>query len=146
MTKPVNLPDEGGDMSELRNRSLRGPLVAILTAMLAVWSGSASAASDQEVQQLEARVAELEALVRQLANGQNMQRQELATFDLVQWRAQLTTLPDGTGSITQAVDGVTGQVTHSITVFWNEERDPSAVGTGCDPNDKTDLRCFQLTM
>jgi len=68
-------------MSELRNRSLRGPLVAILTAMLAVWSGSASAASDQEVQQLEARVAELEALVRQLANGQNMQRQELATVE-----------------------------------------------------------------
>ena len=72
--------------------------------------------------------------------------QELATFDLVQWRAQLTTLPDGTGSITQAVDGITGQVTHSITVFWNEERDPAAVGTGCDPNDKTDLRCIQLTM
>jgi len=81
MIQPVNLPDEGGDMSEQRNRSLRGPLVAILTAMLAVWSGSATAASDQEVQQLEARVAELEALVRQLANGQNTQRQELATVE-----------------------------------------------------------------
>ncbi|MEJ2160050.1 MAG: DcaP family trimeric outer membrane transporter [Chromatiales bacterium] len=68
-------------MSELRNRSLRGPLVAILTAMLAVWSGSASAASDQEVQQLEARVAELEALVRQLATSQNTQMQELATVN-----------------------------------------------------------------
>jgi len=72
--------------------------------------------------------------------------QELASFDLVQWRSQVETLPDGKSSITQAVDAVTGQVTHTITVFWNEERDPAAVGTGCDPNDKTDLRCIQLTM
>jgi hypothetical protein len=49
-------------------------------------------------------------------------------------------------SITQDVDAVTGLVTHTITVFWNEERDPAAIGTGCDPNNKTDLRCFQLTM
>jgi len=72
--------------------------------------------------------------------------QEMANFDLVQWRGQVETLPDGKSSITQAVDAVTGQVTHTITVFWNEERDPAAVGTGCDPNDKTDLRCIQLTM
>ncbi len=72
--------------------------------------------------------------------------QELASFDLVQWRSQVETLPDGLSSITQDVDAVTGLVTHTITVFWNEERDPAAIGTGCDPNNKTDLRCFQLTM
>ena len=70
-----------------------------------------------------------------------------AQFDLFQWRARIqNALPDGLSSITQTVDAGTGLVTHTITVFWNEERDPAATGTGCDPNDKTDLRCFQLTM
>ena len=68
-----------------------------------------------------------------------------AEFDLFQWRSRIeNALPDGLSSITQTVDA--GLVTHTITVFWNEERDPAATGTGCDPVDKTDLRCFQLTM
>lgn len=72
--------------------------------------------------------------------------QELASFDLLQWRNQVESLPDGLSSVVQSVDAVTGQVTHTITVHWNEARDPAAVGTACPPDDKTDLRCFQLTM
>ena len=57
-----------------------------------------------------------------------------AQFDLFQWRARIqNALPDGLSSITQTVDAGTGLVTHTITVFWNEERDPAATGTGCDP-------------
>ncbi|MEN8108371.1 MAG: type IV pilus modification protein PilV [Pseudomonadota bacterium] len=71
--------------------------------------------------------------------------QELATFDLLQWRSQVQGLPDGLSSVAQTVTA-SGLVTHTITVYWNEERDPNAVGTGCNPNDATDLRCIQLTI
>ena len=70
--------------------------------------------------------------------------QELAAFDLTQWRASVGNLPGGLSQITQATAG--GVTTHTITVHWNEARDPSVTGLNCPPVNTTDLRCVQLTM
>jgi type IV pilus assembly protein PilV len=70
--------------------------------------------------------------------------QELAIYDLNEWREIVTSLPGGLSSITQTT--VAGVTTHTITVHWNEARDPGVTGLTCPPASETDLRCFQLTM
>jgi len=69
---------------------------------------------------------------------------ELADFDLSQWRSRVEGLPGGLSSITQTTSG--GFTTHTITVHWNESRQPGVTGLNCPPLDETDLRCVQLTM
>jgi len=69
---------------------------------------------------------------------------ETAGFDLVQWRALVEQLPGGKSEITQAVSA--GVVIHTITVHWNETRDPAVTGETCPPASNTDLRCIQLTL
>lgn len=70
---------------------------------------------------------------------------ELADFDLGQWRARVSSLPGGLSKITQATNAA-GLTTHTVTVHWNETRDPAVDGLDCPPNDETDLRCVQLTL
>jgi len=70
--------------------------------------------------------------------------QELSDFDLGQWRARVNRLPGGLSQVTQATSG--GFTTHTITVHWNESRDPAVDGLNCPPLDSTDLRCVRLTM
>jgi type IV pilus assembly protein PilV len=70
--------------------------------------------------------------------------QELANYDLNKWRGNVTALPGGLSKIEQTTAG--GVTTHTITVHWNEARDPGVTGTNCPPQDSTDLRCVQLTM
>jgi type IV pilus assembly protein PilV len=70
--------------------------------------------------------------------------QQLANYDLNQWRESVTALPGGLSSIVQTTVG--GVTTHTITVHWNEDRDPAVTGTNCPPVDSSDLRCIQLTM
>ncbi len=69
---------------------------------------------------------------------------ELADFDLGQWRARVGTLPGGLSQIIQTTTA--GTTTHTVTVHWNETRDPAVTGLDCPPNDKNDLRCVQLTL
>ena len=77
--------------------------------------------------------------------------EEMANFDLTQWRAAVALLPGGRSEIVRNVDA-DGVVTHSITVYWDEERkgiDPDAVngdGLGCGADTSVDLRCMRLTM
>ncbi len=66
---------------------------------------------------------------------------ELATYDLEDWKNTLVLLPGGTGEI---VETVADPLTHTVTVRWNEARDPSVVGTTCPPAAATDLRCYRL--
>ena len=66
---------------------------------------------------------------------------ELATYDLEDWKDSLVLLPGGTGEI---VETVADPLTHTITVRWNEARDPSVTGTTCPPAAATDLRCYRL--
>jgi type IV pilus assembly protein PilV len=66
---------------------------------------------------------------------------ELATFDLGEWKNTIDELPGGTGEITQAAG--TPPV-NTITVRWNELRDPAVTGTTCPPASSTDLKCFRL--
>ncbi len=70
--------------------------------------------------------------------------QELADFDLGQWRTRVDSLPGGLSQITRATSA--GFTTHTITVHWNETRDPAVTGLNCPPSNSTDLRCVQLTM
>jgi type IV pilus assembly protein PilV len=68
--------------------------------------------------------------------------EQLADFDLNQWRAEVESLPGGKSQISQAVVG--GVTVHTVTVHWNEARDPAVTGTTCPPVNDTDLRCIQL--
>ena len=71
--------------------------------------------------------------------------QQLATYDLTHWRDEVARLPGGLSSITQTTAG--GVTTHTITVHWNESRDPAVTGgLTSPPASRTDLRCFRLTM
>lgn len=70
--------------------------------------------------------------------------QQLADYDLNKWRENVGSLPDGLSSITQTT--AAGVTTHTITVHWNEARDPAVTGQTCPPASETDLRCFQLIM
>lgn len=70
--------------------------------------------------------------------------EELADFDLNQWRTRINSLPGGLSKVTQTTTA--GFTTHTITVHWNESRDPSVTGLNCPPLATSDLRCVQLTM
>ncbi len=67
---------------------------------------------------------------------------QLANFDLWQWRTEVGNLPVTKSQISQAVVG--GMTVHTITVHWNENRDPDVTGLTCPPESETDLRCFQM--
>ena len=67
----------------------------------------------------------------------------VAENDLVEWNTEVTRLPGGRASITQC--GACAELTHTITVQWNESRNPNAtVNNNCPPVNNTDLRCFSL--
>ena len=66
---------------------------------------------------------------------------ELASFDLGEWKNAIVRLPGGTGEITQVAG--TPPV-NTITVRWNESRDPTVTGTTCPPASDTDLKCVRL--
>jgi len=70
--------------------------------------------------------------------------EELADFDLNQWRTRISNLPGGLSKVTQATTA--GVTTHTITVHWNESRDPAVTGLNCPPLATSDLRCVQLTL
>ena len=70
--------------------------------------------------------------------------QELADFDLAQWRAEVGRLPGGKSRITRAM--VNGATIHTATVHWNESRNPAVTGLNCPPATTTDLRCVQLRL
>ena len=67
--------------------------------------------------------------------------EDLASFDLGEWKNAIVRLPEGTGEITQVAG--TPPV-NTITVRWNELRDPTVTGTTCPPASITDLKCFRL--
>lgn len=69
---------------------------------------------------------------------------ELADFDLAQWRTRINSLPGGLSQVTQTTTA--GFTTHTVTVHWNESRDPAVNGLDCPPLDNTDLRCVQFTL
>jgi len=69
---------------------------------------------------------------------------QLAGFDLNQWRAEVGHLPGGKSGIIQEVVG--GVTVHTVTVHWNETRDPAVTGLTCPPASHTDLRCIQLRL
>jgi type IV pilus assembly protein PilV len=70
--------------------------------------------------------------------------QALADYDLNKWRENVVSFPGGLSSITQTT--TSGVTTHTITVHWNETRDPAVTGLTCPPASETDLRCIQLRM
>ena len=66
---------------------------------------------------------------------------QLATFDLGEWKNAIDRLPKGTGEITQVAGP---PPVSTITVRWNESRDPAVTGTTCPPASSTDLKCVRL--
>lgn len=71
-----------------------------------------------------------------------------ALADLTDWRANLANrLPNGASEIT-VCDGSTvpacTEVTHIVTVYWNESRDASTSTFNCPPQSSSDYRCFRL--
>jgi len=66
--------------------------------------------------------------------------EQLALYDLNQWKTAVATLPGGLADITQDAGP---PLTHTITVRWDENR-TGATGTTCPPADSDDLRCFRL--
>ena len=67
----------------------------------------------------------------------------VAENDLVEWYTEVARLPGGRASITQC--GACAEPTYTITVQWNESRNPNAtVNNNCPPVNNTDLRCFSL--
>ena len=71
----------------------------------------------------------------------------IADTDLADWRANLTRLPNGRSDITQC-DTTTApacaQLTHIVTVYWNESRDPTTSTFNCPPLTAADFRCYRL--
>ena len=66
---------------------------------------------------------------------------ELAGHDLGQWLGDNgDLLPSGTGRVTRNGD------IYTITVMWNDTRDPEATETGCDPDEPKDLTCFTVNL
>ena len=86
----------------------------------------------------------------------------IALTDLTDWRNSVKKLPGckdapgGKSEITQQTavcdstttppcNPPTNIITHIVTVYWNEARDPDiACTTNCPPLSKDDLRCFRL--
>ncbi|MCK5480465.1 MAG: type IV pilus modification protein PilV [Gammaproteobacteria bacterium] len=68
---------------------------------------------------------------------------QMATFDVAAWMTEVIRLPGGRGRITRDASGTL--VTHTITIFWDEER-RGVTGTNCGADPKVDLRCIQLTL
>ena len=66
--------------------------------------------------------------------------EQLALYDLNQWKTAVATLPGGLGEITQTAGP---PLTHTVTVRWDQNR-TGATGTTCPPADSDDLRCFRL--
>lgn len=65
---------------------------------------------------------------------------EMAQYDAYDWGTKLAAdLPGGLGRVAAAA----GQYT--ITVLWDDER-TGATGTGCDPANPADLKCFSTTI
>jgi len=72
----------------------------------------------------------------------------IALADLTDWRANIANrLPQGTSDITvcdtTTVPACT-EVTHIVTVYWNESRDTSTTTFNCPPQSDSDFRCFRL--
>lgn len=72
----------------------------------------------------------------------------ISLTDLTEWRANITNrLPNGASEISVCDTGTVpacAEVTHVVTVYWNEERDPSTATFNCPPQSSTDFRCFRL--
>lgn len=69
--------------------------------------------------------------------------QQLAVYDLNQWRTAVRKLPGGASSIA----GPSGtEFNHVITIYWDENRTGATVTdeTSCPPADNTEPRCFRL--
>lgn len=63
---------------------------------------------------------------------------QVAAYDHYAWNAaNASLLPSGQGSVTRSGD------VFAITVMWDGDR-TGATGTGCDPANAADLRCFSL--
>jgi type IV pilus assembly protein PilV len=66
--------------------------------------------------------------------------QQLAQYDAFAWGSLLqANLPTGGGRV--QADGET----FIVTVMWDDER-LGVTGTGCDPHDPDDLKCFDITV
>jgi len=64
---------------------------------------------------------------------------DIARYDLAQWKGALATLlPTGDGSITQDANAFT------VRIFWDDLRS-GVTGTGCDPDNANDLKCFSVS-
>lgn len=70
---------------------------------------------------------------------------DMANFDLAAWRTAVGHLPGGKSRITRTIGAAPGVIAHTVTVHWNESRDPAVTGETCPPVDDSDLRCMQLT-
>ena len=69
--------------------------------------------------------------------------EEMADYDLDQWRTEVKKLPGGKSSIA----GPPGaDFNHVITVYWDENRTGATVTdtTHCPPVDNTEPRCYRL--
>lgn len=73
-----------------------------------------------------------------------------AEIDLIEWRDAVENLPEGQSEIELCTTGTVpacaagSPVTHIITVYWNESRDPAASAGSCPPADNSEFRCYQL--
>lgn len=70
-----------------------------------------------------------------------------ADTDLAEWRTNIARLPNGQSDISQC-DATTvpacPQLTHVVTVYWNESRDPNTSTFNCPPLTASDYRCYRL--
>ena len=67
--------------------------------------------------------------------------------DLAEWRSNVARLPNGQSDITRcdtATLPACAQLTHIVTVYWNESRDPNTSTFNCPPLSATDYRCYRL--
>ena len=70
-----------------------------------------------------------------------------ALNDLTEWRTNVARLPNGLSSIIQCNTGTVpacAQVTHIVTVFWDEARSGATATNNCPPLSSADMRCYRL--
>ena len=70
-----------------------------------------------------------------------------ADTDLGEWRANVARLPNGQSDISQCTTATVpacAQLTHIVTVYWNESREPGTSTFNCPPLTATDYRCYRL--
>ncbi|MGD8378369.1 MAG: type IV pilus modification protein PilV [Gammaproteobacteria bacterium] len=68
---------------------------------------------------------------------------QMMNYDIYYWYSDVATLPSGGAEITCQDASCTRQSVFTVTIRW-DGRGNGATGTGCDPDNSSDLLCYRV--